>query len=79
MMIMVIIMNIMMIFMIIEMLNWMFEWLKIFFFCIYKMYLISAEGYRNANAHFLKIRKTDENWVSIKDSESGLGVKNTYD
>ena len=53
--------------------------IKKIFFGIYKMYLISAEGYRNANAHFLKIRKTDENWVSIKDSESGLGVKNTSD
>ena len=30
------------------------------FFCMYKMNLISAEGYKNAGAHCLKIRKTDE-------------------
>ena len=30
------------------------------------MYLISAEGYKNAEVDFLKIRKTDKIWVSIK-------------
>ena len=28
--------------------------LLLFFFCIYKMYLISAEGYVNADVRFLK-------------------------
>ena len=52
---------------------------KFFFFCIYKVYLISAEGYKNAGVHRLKIRKTDEIWVSMKDSGYGLGVKNISD
>ena len=39
------------------------------------MYLISAEGYINAGVNHLKIRKTDEIWVSVKDCGSGLGVK----
>ena len=43
------------------------------------MYLISAEGYKNASVHCLKISKTDKIWVSMKDSGSGLGVKNTSD
>ena len=43
------------------------------------MYLISAKGYTNAGVHFLKIRKTDEIWVSMKDCGSGLGVKNISD
>ena len=43
------------------------------------MYLISAEGYKNAGVHFLKIRKTDEIWPSIKDVGNGLGVKNISD
>ena len=43
------------------------------------MYLISAEGYKNADVHCLKIRKTDEIWVSMKDSGNGLGVKNISD
>ena len=34
-----------------------FNWLKNVFFCIYKMYLISAEGYKNAGVHFLMIKK----------------------
>ena len=42
------------------------------------MYLISDEGYKNANAEFLTIKKTTskEIWVSIKDVGSGIGVKN---
>ena len=43
------------------------------------MYLISAEGYKNGNVHCLKIRKTDEIWVSMKDVRSGMGVKNMSD
>ena len=30
------------------------------------MYLISAEGYKNAEVDFLKIRKTDTIWMSMK-------------
>ena len=47
--------------------------------CIYKTNLISAEGYQNAKVHFLKIRKTSELWISIKDVGNGLGVKNISD
>ena len=43
------------------------------------MNLISAEGYENAGVYFLKIRKTGEILVTIKDSGSGLGVKNISD
>ena len=47
--------------------------------CICKMNLISAKGYKNANVHCLKIRKTDEPWISMKDVGVGLGVKNISD
>ena len=40
------------------------------------MYLISAEGYKNANITFLAIKTTSEIWVSMKDVGSGIGVKN---
>ena len=43
------------------------------------MNLISAEGYKNANLHCLKIRKTDELWVGMKDVGVGLGVKSISD
>ena len=43
------------------------------------MYLISTQWYTNANVHHLKIRKTDEIWVSMKDIGDGLGVTNTSD
>ena len=43
------------------------------------MYLISAEGYKNANVEFLTIKPTSEIWVSMKDVGSGMGVKNTSD
>ena len=43
------------------------------------MNLISAEGYKNANVNFLKIRKTGELWVRIKDVGDGLGVKTISD
>ena len=39
------------------------------------MYLISAEGYKNAGVHLLIIKKTGEIWPSIKDVGNGLGVK----
>ena len=43
------------------------------------MYLISTEGYINAGVHCLKIKKTGEIQVSMKDSGSGLSVKNISD
>ena len=43
---------------------------------IYKMYLISAEWYKNAGVHFLKVRKTGEIWPSMNGVGSGMGVKN---
>ena len=46
---------------------------------MYKMYLISAEGYENANVDFLTIKTTSEIWVSMKDVGSGMGVKNISD
>ena len=45
---------------------------------MYKMYLISAEGYKNANVEFLTIKTTSEIWVNIKDVGSGIGVKNIF-
>ena len=47
--------------------------------CIYKIYLISAEGYKNANVAFLTIKTSNEIWVSMKDIGSGIGVKNISD
>ena len=43
------------------------------------MYLISAEGYKNASVYYLRIKKTGETWVSMKDVGAGLGVKNISD
>ena len=44
------------------------------------MYLISAEGYKNANVGFLTIKTTNEEiWVNMKDDGSGMGVKNISD
>ena len=43
------------------------------------MYLISAEAYKNADVHFLKVRKTNEIWASMKDVGRGMGVKNVCD
>ena len=43
------------------------------------MYLISTEGYQNANVHCLRIRKTDEILVSMKNIGNGLGVTNIHD
>ena len=57
-----------------------FEIIKCYFiFCIYKMYLISTEGYKNAGNQFLRVRKTGKIWSTIKDVSKGLGVKNMYD
>ena len=42
------------------------------------MNLISAERYKNAGVNLLKIRKTDELWIRIKDGD-GLGVKDISD
>ena len=46
---------------------------------MYKMYLISPEGYKNANVEFLIIKAYIEIWVSMKDFGSGMGVKNISD
>ena len=46
---------------------------------MYKMYLISAEGYKNAKADFLTIKTAVEIWVSMKDVGSAMGVKNISD
>ena len=43
------------------------------------MYLISAEGYKNANVDFLTIKTTSEIWVKIRDVQNGLGVTNMSD
>ena len=43
------------------------------------MYLISTQGYTNVNVHHLRIRKTCEIWVSMKDIGNCLGVTNIYD
>ena len=48
----------------------------IFFLCMYKMYLISTEGYKNGEADAKIVRKTGETWVSMKDVGSYMGVKN---
>ena len=39
------------------------------------MYLISAEGYKNANVGFLIIKTTSEIWINIKAFGSGMGDK----
>ena len=43
------------------------------------MYLISAEGYKNANVEFLTVKTTSEIWVNMKDVGRGMGVKNIPD
>ena len=43
------------------------------------MYLISAERYKNACVHVLRIRKTGKIWVSMKNVHNVLGVKNMPD
>ena len=54
----------------------MFSKKIIVFFCMYKMCLISTEGYQNAKADFLTMTTTSEIWVSMKDNGSSMGVKN---
>ena len=46
---------------------------------MYKTYLISAEGYKNANVEFLTIKTTSEIWVSMRDVGSSMSVKNISD
>ena len=48
---------------------------------MYKMYLISAKGCKNAKVYFLtiKTKTTSEIWVNMKDVWSGVGVKNISD
>ena len=36
------------------------------FFSTYKMYLISAEGYKIAGARFLRVKSTGDIWASMK-------------
>ena len=43
------------------------------------MYLISAEGYKNAEVDAKIVRKTGKIWVGMKDVRSGMGVKNISD
>ena len=64
-----------------EFMNNLWICLKIFFlfFCVYKMYLISAEGYENAGVDFLRIKKVDDIWIKMKDVQDGLGVQNISD
>ena len=52
---------------------------NIFFVCMYKMYLISAEWYKNGGVQFLRVQKTGEIWPSMEDGRSGMGVKNISD
>ena len=47
------------------------------FYELCKMYLISAEGYENANVDFLTMKTTSE--ICWKDVRSGMGVKNISD
>ena len=42
------------------------------------MCLISAEGYKNAGVH-LRVKRTGEIWVSMKNLQNGLDVKNISD
>ena len=43
------------------------------------MYLISAEGYKNANVELLTLKTTSEIWVSMKDVRSGMVIKSISD
>ena len=48
---------------------------------MYKMYLISAGGYKNVVfcSFFLTIKTTSQIWVNMKDVGTGIGVKNISD
>ena len=52
---------------------------KKFFVCVYKMYLIWAEGYKNVYVHLLIIKKLVKFWSNVKDCGSGTGVKTISD
>ena len=39
------------------------------------MYLISAEGYKNSGVHLLRVRKTGQIWVSMKNVRNGYMLK----
>ena len=39
------------------------------------MYLTSAEGYKNAGVHLLRVRKTGQIWVSMKNVRNGYMLK----
>ena len=39
------------------------------------MYLVSAEGYKNAEVDAKIVRKTGEIWLGMKDTGSGMDVK----
>ena len=43
------------------------------------MYLISAEGYKNAKVDSLIMKTTSKVWVSMKEIRSCIGVKNISD
>ena len=43
------------------------------------MYLISAEGCKNAGVQVLRVQKTGEIWWSMKDVGSSMGVTNISD
>ena len=66
-----------------EFVNNLWVWLKIFFyflfFCVYKMYLISAEGYKDDWGDFLRIKKNVEIWIKLKYIQNGLGFQNIFD
>ena len=40
------------------------------------MYLISPEGYENADVHLLIEKETGITWASMKNVQDGLGVQN---
>ena len=63
-----------------KIINHFIEIIKKYIFLLYiKLYLISAEEYKNANVAFLTIKTNNEIWVSMKDFGSGIGVKNVSD
>ena len=43
------------------------------------MYLILAEGYKNAVVDLLRIKKTGKIWTKMKNVLDGLGVQNIFD
>ena len=52
---------------------------NIFSLCMYQTYLISVEGYKNADVEFRTIKTTIEILVSMKDLANSIGVKNMSD